>query len=188
MARPREFDQRKTLDAATKMFIEHGFEGTSAAMLVEAMKIGRQSIYDTFGDKWELYLSALREYATTEIQAHLTALRSEASAIHGINAAVRRVVREAHRGCLGVSSVCEFGNREPDINAIHENAGRIFRTALAERIREAQRDGELSRDLKPDSVVDYLSASFAGIRIAARAGARDDQLQSLADLALRALR
>lgn len=31
-------------------------------MLVGAMKIGRQSLYDTFGDKWKLYQRAVDRY------------------------------------------------------------------------------------------------------------------------------
>ncbi|OWJ59872.1 TetR/AcrR family transcriptional regulator, partial [Inquilinus limosus] len=48
MARPKEFDSEKALDAAIEVFREHGFDGTSTDMLVRAMGIGRQSLYDTF--------------------------------------------------------------------------------------------------------------------------------------------
>jgi hypothetical protein len=57
MARPREFDPDAALDGAIGVFREHGCEGSSAQMLVDAMGIGRQSLYATFGDKWQLYRS-----------------------------------------------------------------------------------------------------------------------------------
>jgi Bacterial regulatory proteins, tetR family len=60
MARPREFDTDLALDGAVAVFREHGFEGTSAQMLVDAMGIGRQSLYAAFGDKWQLCCSAAR--------------------------------------------------------------------------------------------------------------------------------
>jgi TetR/AcrR family transcriptional repressor of nem operon len=188
MARPKEFDEEQALDAAVEVFREHGFEGASAGMLVDSMKIGRQSLYDTFGDKWQLYLSALRRYGSTETRAHIAALRGEPNAFDGIKAVVGRVVTEARRGCLGVNSICEFGNRKPDVNEIHAAAERSLRTAFVERVREAQGAGDISPELDPDSVADFLSASFAGIRIAARGGAGDAQLQALGRMALRALR
>src|SRR5258706_13746507 len=102
MARTREFDADVALDAAIGVFREHGFEGSSAQMLVDAMGIGRQSLYDTFGDKWQLYRSAVRRYGMSECAAHLEALRSGVRAIDGINAMLRRVVETADQPCLGV--------------------------------------------------------------------------------------
>ena len=188
MARTKEFDEEQALNAAVEVFREHGFEGSSAGMLVNSMKIGRQSLYDTFGDKWQLYVSALRHYISIETQAHVTTLRGKRKALDGIKAVVDRVVSEARQGCLGVNSTCEFGNNKPDINEIHTAAERVLRTALRARIREAQEIGDMSSDLDPDSVVDFLSASFAGIRIAARGGAKDAQLRALGRLVLRAVR
>jgi len=57
MARPKAFIEEQALDAAINVFREHGFEGTSAEMLVRALKIGRQSLYDTFGDKWKIFFA-----------------------------------------------------------------------------------------------------------------------------------
>ena len=93
--RPREFDETAVLDAAIDVFREHGFEGSSAAMLVQAMGIGRQSLYGSFGDKWQLYCAALRRYVNAEAQAHRLALRSVARAADGIKAMLDRVIAEA---------------------------------------------------------------------------------------------
>src|SRR5260370_34278679 len=62
MARPREFDRGEALKRALAVFWEKGFEATSTDDLVRAMSIGRQSMYDTFGDKHQLYLETLQLY------------------------------------------------------------------------------------------------------------------------------
>src|SRR6202166_2628716 len=90
MARPREFDAEQALDAAISVFREHGYEGSSAQLLVDAMGIGRQSLYATFGDKWQLYRSAVRRYGMGECAAHFVALRSGVRALDGIDAMLRR--------------------------------------------------------------------------------------------------
>lgn len=188
MGRPKEFDEALALDAAIEVFREHGYEGSSATMLVDAMHIGRQSLYDTFGDKWQLYLSAIRRYGILETSAHLAALRGEARAIDGIRAAIERVVSVARSSCLGVNSICEFGDSKPDLANLLTSLDRSLRAAFIERIREAQAAGDLADDLDPDLVMDFLVASFSGIRVAARAGSTDRQIQDLGQLALRALR
>lgn len=187
MARPKTFDEEHALDAAIGVFREHGFDGTSADMLVQAMGIGRQSLYDTFGDKWRLYLAAVRRYADTEAEAHLAALRSGARAIDGIRAMVRRVVADARAPCLGVNSICEFGVSDSGLTAIHAAASRRLHTAVVERVKQAQAEGDVAAEVAPEAAAEFLKASFAGIRIAGRGGSSAKQLQALGDLALRAL-
>ena len=187
MARPKEFDREQALDAAIGVFREHGFEGTSAGMLTGAMRIGRQSLYDTFGDKWQLYCAAVRRYADAEGRAHLAALRGGARAIDGVAAMIGRVVAEARVPCLGVGSICEFGRARPDLTEIHDAAGRMLQAAFIDRLREAQAAGDVAGDLDLEEASTFLLANIAGLRIAARGGASDGKLKALGRLALRAL-
>ena len=188
MARPKEFDRDEALDVAIGVFCEHGFAGTSAAMLTEAMKIGRQSLYDTFGDKWQLYCSALQRYADVETQAHIAELRSGASAIEGIARMMARVVTVAHQPCLGVGSVSEFGIGPDELVKLRSFPGALLRAALAGNIGAAQAAGEMAADLDPEFVISFLISNIAALKLAARAGAGDAELQAMGKLALRALR
>ncbi|MBX4862805.1 TetR/AcrR family transcriptional regulator [Rhizobium sophorae] len=86
MARPKVFDPDAALDEAIAIFSQHGYEGTSAAALTAEMCIGRQSLYDTFGDKWQLYLSALRRYVDRSVATQILALRAAPRALDGIAA------------------------------------------------------------------------------------------------------
>jgi TetR/AcrR family transcriptional regulator, transcriptional repressor for nem operon len=188
MGRPREFDVDTALDGAIGVFRERGFEGASADMLVGAMGIGRQSLYDTFGDKWGLYRSAVRRYGMGECAAHVDALRSGVRAIDGIEAMLRRVVETAHQACLGVGSICEFGVSRPDLAEVHAALAKTLREAIAAGLRDAQRDGDVAADLDPEAASGFLVANITGIRVAGRGGASLTALTGLADLALKALR
>src|SRR4051812_27330446 len=131
MARPREFDTDAALDGAIGVFREHGFEGSSAQMLVDAMGIGRQSLYATFGDKWQLYRSAVRRYVMGECAAHFEALRGGGRAIDGINAMRRGVVETADQPCLGQGPIYEFGPPRLDLMEISASLARALRAAIA---------------------------------------------------------
>jgi AcrR family transcriptional regulator len=176
------------LDGAIAAFREHGFEGTSAQMLVDSMGIGRQSLYDTFGDKWSLYQKALRHYVIAEGQAQRQALGSSARAIDGIRAMIDRVVREATTPCLGIGSIAEFGCSRQELAEITAAADYALRSAMIEKIDIAQAEGDIAKTLDPNSVVTFLIASFAGIRLAARGGAGREALEDLGRMALRSLR
>ncbi|MBR1221503.1 helix-turn-helix transcriptional regulator [Bradyrhizobium sp. U87765 SZCCT0131] len=188
MARNRSFDVDTALDGAARVFREHGYEGTSAQMLVDAMGIGRQSLYDAFGDKWQLYLSVVRRYVIAEGSEHRAALLTGERAIDGIRAMLDRVVRGAKTPCLGVSSIAEFGCARPELTEINAAADRGLRAAMLRSIRKAQAEGDISVALDPDQLATFLMTSFAGIRIAARGGARPKDLASLGEMALRAMR
>ena len=51
MARHKEYVKEEVLEAATQLFWEHGYEGTSMNGLVEATGLHRRSMYEEFGDK-----------------------------------------------------------------------------------------------------------------------------------------
>ena len=188
MARPREFDTDAALDGAIDVFGEHGFEGSSAQMLVASMGIGRQSLYAAFGDKWQLYCAAVRRYGMGECAAHFGALRSGARGIDGIDAMLHRVIETADQPCLGVSSTYEFGASRPDLKEIHTLLGKSLRGAIVARVHDAQREGDIAPSLDAEATAEFLIANIAGIRVAGRGGADRATLASLAGMALRALR
>jgi AcrR family transcriptional regulator len=62
MGRPKEFDRGEVLERAMEVFWTHGFEVTSMSDLQRALGIGRQSLYDTFGDRKAIFDEALGHY------------------------------------------------------------------------------------------------------------------------------
>jgi len=188
MARPREFDHDLAVEGAIAVFREHGFEGASTTDLTRAMQIGRQSLYDTFGDKWQLYLTALKRYLSQETDAQLAALKTGPRAIDGVEILLARARAKAGEACLSVGATSEFGRRKPDVMAIQQAAARTLRAALVARLREAKAEGDMLEALDAGEAADFLLATINAIRIAARGGAGAVQLQSVAEFALRALR
>src|SRR5882757_909758 len=119
MARPREFDRDEAVERAMSVFWQKGYAATSTDDLLRAMNIGRQSMYDTFGDKHRLYLEAIEKYQQKRLAENIGRLRSTASPLAGIEAFVVGIIASdksvRERGCMGVSSICEFGNSDADL-------------------------------------------------------------------------
>src|SRR5258706_9303249 len=117
MARPREFDRDEVLERAMSVFWSKGFAATSTSDLVEAMQIGRQSMYDSFGDKRALYLEALAHYQQQSVTGHIGRLRSGKTALAGIEAMLADLAFPAHallhKGSMGVCAIAEFGRDDP---------------------------------------------------------------------------
>jgi AcrR family transcriptional regulator len=191
MARSKEFDRDAALRAAILTFAARGFEGTSTDDLLRAMQIGRQSMYDTFGDKRQLYLLALRTYASESIAAIIALLERADSPFSGLEAALLDFARNPRRlgssSCLGVSSICEFGRSDPEVAAINDEFGKLLETVFERYIRAAIKAGEIDAQLHARESARFLGTTLCGMKVAAEAGASPAQLASTARLALRAL-
>ena len=68
MPRTKDFDEHEVLDRAVELFWDRGYEATSVADLEKHLGVGRQSLYNTFGDKRELFLRSLSRYASQNKQ------------------------------------------------------------------------------------------------------------------------
>jgi TetR/AcrR family transcriptional regulator, transcriptional repressor for nem operon len=192
MARPKEFDRDEALGSAIAIFCEHGFEGTSTEVLLRAMNISRQSMYDTFGDKRRLYLEALQHYVADSVSEQIRALNSAPSAIGGIEAALDvlavKAAAQPASGCMGIAATCEFGVSDKEISILIDTAGRTLLSTLERRIAEAKGKGEIGESVDDRAAARFIHATFTGIRVAARGGAGLEFLRDISRMAVRSLK
>jgi AcrR family transcriptional regulator len=190
MARPKEFDQEKALQQAVRIFSQQGYAATSTDELMRVMDIGRQSMYDTFGDKWTLFLNALEMYVTQSVQAINAELEKPGPALVAVRNALiafsERNDLSSTEGCMGLNAVSEFGQRNAEVTRITRNAARVQRQALMRVLDRAKEQGELSSDADLDSMVDFFDCTLAGMRMAAKAGKSRKALRNIAIFAGRA--
>lgn len=192
MARTKVFDPAAALDAAVRVFWEQGYEATSTEDLVRAMGIGRQSMYDTFGDKKQLYLAALTHYTDTGGAAlrhrlaagpsPLGALEAFLREIAGVDAALRA------RGCLSVNAIAEFGQADADVQVLIERSQRVTEDIFAEVLVRARQAGELAPGLDPAAAAHFIHTAIRGMRISAKAGASAAELGATVDFVIAALK
>ena len=102
MARPKAFDRDVALQGAISLFREKGYAGASTDDLLAAMGIGRQSMYDTFGDKRGLFLAALERYNGDSIAQFVgtmeTATLAGGSPLGALETALSAFVTAAEKG------------------------------------------------------------------------------------------
>jgi len=185
MVRPREFDRDAALTSAMTLFRQKGFAATSTDDLLKAMGIGRQSMYNAFGDKWQLYLEVLQTYQQNMLGAHLTRLNGPVSPLDGIRDLLNGLVPsdDALRalGCLGVSAVGEFGTSEAELGQLAQKVSQALGARIAERIREGQTRGEIDASIDPGEGAAFIQTTMTGFQVAARAGAGVQDMRKLTD-------
>lgn len=192
MARPKEFDREKALRKAIRLFSQKGFAATSTDELMRVMDVGRQSMYDTFGDKRALFLEALEMYVMESVNAINAELEKPGSALSAIrNALVTFAERKdlsSEEGCMGLNSICEFGQRDADVTRVTRDAARVHRNSLMRVLSRAKTQGELSSDADLDSMAAFFESTLAGLRMVAKAGQSRQALRNIATIAGTAFR
>ncbi|WP_018896433.1 TetR/AcrR family transcriptional regulator [Rhizobium sp. 2MFCol3.1] len=174
------------------VFWAKGFAATSTDDLLEAMKIGRQSLYNAFGDKRQLYIEALTTYQRNVTAEHLKRLNDAQSPLQGIENLLTGLVAEDERvrnlGCMGLGSVGEFGVMDEELVALRSRVSQAIGRRVTERIIEGQALGEISRSLDPNESSAFVQVTMSGLQLAARGGGGLDDLRSTARFATERLR
>lgn len=192
MVRPREFDRDAALDCAMQVFWAKGFAATSTEDLVAAMGIGRQSLYNAFGDKRRLYLESLEAYQQRTTGGHLKRLSTPASALDGVRDLLVGLIAEDDgrraMGCMGVNAVAEFSTSDAYLAALRAKIGPPLGQRLADRLREGQAAGEFDPAMDPEQAAAFIQMTMSGIQLAARGGAGAEDLRTMARFAVDRLR
>src|SRR5882757_915211 len=142
MARHKEFDRDRALESALATFRRNGFGATTTDDLRLAMGIGRQSFYDTFKGKKEIYLAALRQYNSDRVLGYFEIFRKSDSPIKAIEDMLVSIAlehpQERTLACLGVASICEFGAADADVRAINDASASAMQSVLEKLLAEAK--------------------------------------------------
>lgn len=189
MARTREFDEERAVDAAVDCFWSRGYEATSVRDLSDAMGIAGASLYNAYGDKRTLFVRALERYANRSMRervARLEAAHPPKRAIAAFLAEIvdRSVADRDGKGCLLVNSALDVAPHDKAIGtAVAGYLGEI-RAFFRRSIARAQATGAIARTIDGEAVSGHLLGVLMGMRVLARTGASRKLLQSVANPAL----
>ncbi|WP_055558118.1 TetR/AcrR family transcriptional regulator [Streptomyces sp. NBRC 110028] len=189
IGRPRGFDADEALERAMRVFWEQGYEGASLTDLTKAMGITRTSMYAAFGNKEDLFRKALERYTEGPASYGARALREPTArqvATAFLDGSVRATTRPGcPAGCLGVQGSLAAG--DPGRSA--RDALIAWRdeaiSLLRDRFEQAVDEGDLPPGADPGMLARYLMTVANGIAVQAASRATRDDLQQVADMALR---
>ncbi|WP_336759822.1 TetR/AcrR family transcriptional regulator [Paenibacillus sp. USHLN196] len=175
MVRQREFDTDKALDAAMHTFWDKGFEAASLSDLTTAMGIQRPSLYAAFGDKKELFETALRRYTTqhaAQVRARLQQGTSVREAFRGLfeHIGTEGSVTEPSHGCFCINTMVELAPHDPKFAVLTREHQMYLGVLFKETIERGQQSGELSSDMNASAVAQSLVVSMIGLTVLMKSG------------------
>ena len=192
MGRPREFDEQQALGAALERFWEKGFEATSLADLTECMGLQKGSLYGAFGDKRQLYLSALARYQDEALGTIARALAAEGSPREALRAffaeaVARSASRDGPRGCLCVNTAVELAPHDDEIARGLRKHGERVEALFQQLIERGQARGEFTTRLEARAAARFLGGLLYGLGVLAKTRPGRGRLEDIVRVGLSAL-
>jgi TetR/AcrR family transcriptional repressor of nem operon len=184
----KTFDTDVALTKAMEAFWSRGYEATSISDLVARMGINRGSLYDTFGDKRSLFMSALRAYGAVHLHDWTAALTRAHGPRGAILAAFERAVGAAlegggRDGCLLINTALELSPHDKEVADFVGTCLADMEAFFRDRIEQAQAAGDIPGHVAPVETARALLGLFVAIRVFARSRPDEPLLRSLTDQA-----
>jgi TetR/AcrR family transcriptional regulator, transcriptional repressor for nem operon len=193
MARPREFDEERVLDAVMLTFWRKGFEATSAQDLVDATGLGRGSLYGAYSNKERLFEQAILRY-NRRSRENIERLRQPGPAIKRLRELFISIIdadldAAEKPGCLATNTAIELAGRSPHVAGLVRQNFQIMIRGIQEAIERGQSAGEIPRGLDAKVLALFLFNNIQGLRVLTKTMGRADRarLLGIAEQALQAL-
>ena len=188
IGRPTEFDRTEALEKAMELFWRNGYEATGLTELTTEMGIGRQSLYNTFGDKHTLFLEAVTHYSTRNSQPFLEILHAPGSAVGNIRKALEAVVcmvaGKDSCGCLVTNSIVELAPHDPDVAKIVRSAVNRMEKEFRIALDRAVETDEIPADTDTRAAARFLNATLHGLVVLGKASTSKTALKDVLEIAL----
>jgi len=192
VARTKAFDPNEVLLKALGVFGSRGYEGTSLPDLLKGLGIARQSLYDTYGTKRNLFLAAVKHYMDGKSLDLTELTRQPGTAEELIRIVFESIVNVLddpvlRQDCFIISSAIEQAPRDEELAAYLAANDREVEEAFAAMLERGRERGELSAEARVRELAVFLTHERNALVLTAKLGADRAKLESIARTTLSVL-
>ena len=170
MGRPREFDEAQVLDQAMTVFWRQGYAATSVKDLVRETGLNPGSLYEAFGDKHDLFLSAINHYRASIVRRRLDDMARPGPGRDRIAGFFDDLVRFSTgegrlMGCLMTNSAVELAPHDRDVAVLVAANLAEMERAFRRLVERGQQDGSIANRDRAADIARYLTVGVQGLRV-----------------------
>ena len=173
IARPKEFDRITALQTAMRVFWARGYEGTSVDDLITAMEISKSSLYQSFGNKQDLFLEAINFYLEftdrkrNAVFSNATSVKEGMSTfLHGLT---RFILAPDHpRGCFYTNTATALGTLDQQIHTVILRGSNKMEDDFYQFFLQGQLRGEFAPGKDLHALAKFFVGLVRGISVFAR--------------------
>jgi len=165
MARNVEFNETEAIQKAMEVFWQKGYTGASLRDLTDAMQINSSSLYNTIGDKHQLFVKCIKNYTETKMEEAIKRAQSASSPmvaiINLINDSVNVIIND-NKSCMAIKTTFEIAATDKTVQEILKVDSDFTYDFVFGLITKAIEAGEMDKDEDPAMLTDYFISMIAG--------------------------
>jgi TetR/AcrR family transcriptional repressor of nem operon len=178
------FNVDDALHKAVNVFWSHGYEASSMQTLQDEMGIRRQSLYDTFGNKRDLFLASLDYYHANVIIPNFSLILNASSPKKGIKTYFNQRIKDVDNpkvipGCLVTNSLSELGLSDELVIKRTKRTLEYMENVFYQALIKAKELGEVSADKEPKLIALQLLNNAQGLFVISKSGMSQKRLKLL---------
>jgi len=179
MAGPaKQFDKDEALGRALHLFWSQGYEATSMQDLVDAMGINRASMYQTYGNKHDLFVASIERYMTNSLASLQQLQQAPGLGLANLQGFFEEMVASENRmqGCLINNTAVELGPHDAELAAKIRAVWGKFEDIFEAMLQRAIADGEIKINSDARQLAQLLNVNLQGLMVKSKAGTPADEL------------
>lgn len=174
-----------------ELFWARGYHATSIQDLVDQLGVNRQSLYDTFGGKDELFQAVLERYRELQGVPLRRSLEREGPVGEVLreffDAAIANLMKNDGKGCLMANTTTELALHDEGIFKVCSGNIRQLEAAFSGLLARAQQNGEIDKDRSVVQLARFLVNTMNGLAVTAKATRDRKMLKDVIEVALSAV-
>lgn len=189
MPRVKLFDEKEVLTKAMNLFWRKGYSATSVQDLVNHLGINRGSLYDTFGNKEQLFNQSLALYRNSTIEGITQIFESHTKVKDGFAelfyVSIGEVIKDKEfKGCFFVNTTTELIPNDEKVHKVFKSVKRDFENLFYKFLQKGKESGELKTDHNLKSLASLIFMLYNGMKVVSKINPKKDELQNSIELAL----
>lgn len=192
MPRTKAFNEQEVLEKAMQLFWKQGYNGTSIQELIDHLGINRASLYNTYGDKEQLFEKTFYRYRKDAAQGLRDRLAVYEDVAAGIRAVFATAIGDAatdpdRKGCFVVNVTTELLPGPESLRELLAQHNQGMEDAFADYLQQGQAAGQVPDSVDIRSVAVLIYNLFNGIRVTTKVKVNQPELLNAVEQVLRLL-
>lgn len=165
MSRNKEFDYNEKLSVARDLFWKKGYHATSLTDLENATKVNRSSLYQTYGNKHELFIKSLIHYMEKREKQYTNAAKKKEDPLEAIAEIVYSVLEAAliEDNCMFTNSIFELALADSEVSCLLQKEVAKAAANFQNLLEQAQQNGQIDAKKDTKAMAHFLVSGLGSI-------------------------